>query len=120
METKKGGHTLQTNGIVSYRFYAKVSDLHTELYNSPVTALTNPLVAFTLIKRLQSEWLNVVNSNEALENARGWNLASLLTHLVVMSARPPASAVIARSPYPPSPFDLALFSPQVRLRGGGG
>ncbi|CAF89269.1 unnamed protein product, partial [Tetraodon nigroviridis] len=51
-------------------FYAKVSDLHTELYNSPATALTNPLVAFTLIKRLQSEWLNVVNSNEALENAR--------------------------------------------------
>uniref|UniRef100_A0A3P8UCA2 Prolyl 4-hydroxylase subunit alpha-3 n=1 Tax=Amphiprion percula TaxID=161767 RepID=A0A3P8UCA2_AMPPE len=30
----------------------------------------NPLVAFTLIKRLHSEWLNVVYSNEALENAQ--------------------------------------------------
>ncbi|XP_056904644.1 prolyl 4-hydroxylase subunit alpha-3 isoform X2 [Takifugu flavidus] len=52
------------------RFYAKVSSLHAELYNSPATALTNPLVAFTLIKRLQSEWLHVVYSNEALENAQ--------------------------------------------------
>ncbi|XP_071353271.1 prolyl 4-hydroxylase subunit alpha-3 [Trachinotus anak] len=52
------------------RFYAKVSDLHTELYKGPETAMANPLVAFTLIKRLHSEWLNVVYSNEALENAQ--------------------------------------------------
>ncbi|XP_034557848.1 prolyl 4-hydroxylase subunit alpha-3 isoform X1 [Notolabrus celidotus] len=52
------------------RFYAKVSDLHAELYKGPVTAMSNPLVAFTLIKRLHSEWLNVVQSNEALENAQ--------------------------------------------------
>ncbi|XP_042343060.1 prolyl 4-hydroxylase subunit alpha-3 isoform X2 [Plectropomus leopardus] len=50
------------------RFYARVSNLHTEFYKGPATAMANPLVAFTLIKRLQSEWLNVVYSNEALEN----------------------------------------------------
>lgn len=111
METHKGTDSInslisqslfQTNCIVSSSFYSKVSDLHAELYNSPETALTNPLVAFTLIKRLQSEWLNVVSSNEALENAQGLNLASLqdasggdkCTH-------PPASAVIThRPPYP--------------------
>ncbi|XP_071401009.1 prolyl 4-hydroxylase subunit alpha-3 [Centroberyx affinis] len=32
--------------------------------------MANPLVAFTLIKRLQSEWLNVVYSDEAMENAQ--------------------------------------------------
>ncbi|KAI4814904.1 prolyl 4-hydroxylase subunit alpha-3 isoform X1 [Pseudochaenichthys georgianus] len=52
------------------RFYAKVSDLHTELYKGPATAMANPLVAFTLIKRLHSEWLNVVHSNEAQENTQ--------------------------------------------------
>uniref|UniRef100_A0A3Q1IK69 Prolyl 4-hydroxylase N-terminal domain-containing protein n=1 Tax=Anabas testudineus TaxID=64144 RepID=A0A3Q1IK69_ANATE len=54
------------------RFYAKVSDLHNELYKGSETAMANPLAAFTLIKRLHSEWLNVVYSNEALENAQGW------------------------------------------------
>ncbi|XP_071767515.1 prolyl 4-hydroxylase subunit alpha-3 [Centroberyx gerrardi] len=52
------------------RFFAKVSDLHSEVYNGPATAMANPLVAFTLIKRLQSEWLNVVYSDEAMENAQ--------------------------------------------------
>nr|XP_046245498.1 prolyl 4-hydroxylase subunit alpha-3 isoform X3 [Scatophagus argus] len=52
------------------RFYAKVSNLHTELYNGPTSATANPLVAFTLIKRLHSEWLNVIYSNEALENTQ--------------------------------------------------
>nr|XP_043887301.1 prolyl 4-hydroxylase subunit alpha-3 isoform X1 [Solea senegalensis] len=52
------------------RFHAKVSELHTELYKGSVTATSNPLVAFTLIKRLQSEWLNVVYSNEALEHSQ--------------------------------------------------
>ncbi|XP_026233621.1 prolyl 4-hydroxylase subunit alpha-3 [Anabas testudineus] len=52
------------------RFYAKVSDLHNELYKGSETAMANPLAAFTLIKRLHSEWLNVVYSNEALENAQ--------------------------------------------------
>ncbi|KAM6933811.1 prolyl 4-hydroxylase subunit alpha-3 [Xenentodon cancila] len=52
------------------RFYAKVSDLHTDLYKGPAAAMANPLVAFTLIKRLRSEWLNLVYSNEALENVQ--------------------------------------------------
>ncbi|XP_034404893.1 prolyl 4-hydroxylase subunit alpha-3-like [Cyclopterus lumpus] len=52
------------------RFYDKVSDLHTELYKGPAAAMANPLAAFTLIKRLHSEWQNVVNSNEALENSQ--------------------------------------------------
>uniref|UniRef100_A0A8C2Z079 Prolyl 4-hydroxylase subunit alpha-3 n=1 Tax=Cyclopterus lumpus TaxID=8103 RepID=A0A8C2Z079_CYCLU len=52
--------------------YDKVSDLHTELYKGPAAAMANPLAAFTLIKRLHSEWQNVVNSNEALENSQGW------------------------------------------------
>ncbi|KAF3847527.1 hypothetical protein F7725_020555 [Dissostichus mawsoni] len=51
-------------------FYAKVSGLHTELYKGPATAMANPLVAFNLIKRLHSEWLNVVHSNEAQENTQ--------------------------------------------------
>ncbi|KAM3616253.1 uncharacterized protein V6R79_015079 [Siganus canaliculatus] len=50
------------------RFYGKVSNLHSELYKGRATAMANPLVAFTLIKRLHSEWLNVIYSNEALEN----------------------------------------------------
>ncbi|XP_070685651.1 prolyl 4-hydroxylase subunit alpha-3 [Pempheris klunzingeri] len=52
------------------RFYAKVSGLHSELYKGPAAAMANPLVAFTLIKRLHSEWLNVVYSNEAQENTQ--------------------------------------------------
>ncbi|XP_043976332.1 prolyl 4-hydroxylase subunit alpha-3 [Gambusia affinis] len=52
------------------RFHAKVSDLHTELYKGPAAATANPLVAFTLVKRLHSEWLNVVYSNEAQETAQ--------------------------------------------------
>ncbi|KAM6987961.1 prolyl 4-hydroxylase subunit alpha-3 isoform 2-T2 [Tautogolabrus adspersus] len=52
------------------RFYSKVSDLHAELYKGPAATMSNPLVAFTLIKRLHSEWLHVVYSNEALENAQ--------------------------------------------------
>eukprot|EP00064_Thunnus_orientalis_P012006 superscaffoldBa00001794_g12039 len=52
------------------RFYAKVSDLHAQVYKGPAAAMANPLVAFTLIKRLHSEWLNVVYSNEAMENTQ--------------------------------------------------
>ncbi|XP_060929655.1 prolyl 4-hydroxylase subunit alpha-3 [Limanda limanda] len=52
------------------RFYTKVSDLHTGLYKGPAAAMANPLVAFTLIKRLHSEWLNVIYSSEASENAQ--------------------------------------------------
>lgn len=53
-------------------FYAKVYSLHSEVYKGQTTAATaNPLVSFTLIKRLHSEWSNVVYSDEALENAQG-------------------------------------------------
>lgn len=55
---------------LSHRFHTKVSDLHTELYKGPAAATANPLVAFTLVKRLHSEWLNVVYSNEAQEAAQ--------------------------------------------------
>ncbi|XP_012695400.1 prolyl 4-hydroxylase subunit alpha-3 [Clupea harengus] len=53
------------------RFYAKVSQLHSAVYRRlPGAAAANPLVAFTLIKRLNSEWPNVVYSNEAQENTQ--------------------------------------------------
>lgn len=71
-------------------------------------------MAFTLIKRLQSEWLNVVNSNEALENAQGLNLASFQTHLAVISAHPPASAVVT-PPYPLFTFWPCTVQPSGRV-----
>ncbi|KAJ7320664.1 hypothetical protein JRQ81_020175 [Phrynocephalus forsythii] len=48
------------------RFYTKIQTLHREVGSS----VANPLSAFTLIKRLQSDWLNVVHSTEANENLR--------------------------------------------------
>lgn len=53
--------------LTSFRFYDKVLSLHEDL-KIPVV---NPLLAFTLIKRLQSDWRNVVHSLEATENIRG-------------------------------------------------
>ncbi|KAL6470889.1 hypothetical protein MHYP_G00195390 [Metynnis hypsauchen] len=50
------------------RFYSKVSAFHNGIYNELASALANPLVAFTLIKRLQSEWPNLVYNYEAEEN----------------------------------------------------
>ncbi|XP_041919759.1 prolyl 4-hydroxylase subunit alpha-3 [Alosa sapidissima] len=53
------------------RFYAKVSQLHSAVYSRLTgAAAANPLVAFTLIKRLHSEWPNVVYSEEAQENTQ--------------------------------------------------
>ncbi|CAL8347520.1 unnamed protein product [Arctogadus glacialis] len=52
------------------RFHSRVSDLHNAVYNGSTTAMANPLIAFTLIKRLQSEWANLVYSNEASENTQ--------------------------------------------------
>ncbi|XP_011851617.1 PREDICTED: prolyl 4-hydroxylase subunit alpha-3, partial [Mandrillus leucophaeus] len=48
------------------RFYDKVLSLHED----STTPVANPLLAFTLIKRLQSDWRNVVHSLEASENIR--------------------------------------------------
>ncbi|XP_055052055.1 prolyl 4-hydroxylase subunit alpha-3 [Misgurnus anguillicaudatus] len=45
------------------RFLSRVMELH----NEP-SVISNPLVAFKLLKRLQSEWTNVIHSNEAEEN----------------------------------------------------
>uniref|UniRef100_A0A3B3ZJY9 Prolyl 4-hydroxylase alpha subunit domain-containing protein n=1 Tax=Periophthalmus magnuspinnatus TaxID=409849 RepID=A0A3B3ZJY9_9GOBI len=42
--------------LSSHSFYAKVSHLHSDVYKGQATALANPLLAFTLIKRLYSEW----------------------------------------------------------------
>ncbi|KAM8853168.1 prolyl 4-hydroxylase subunit alpha-3 isoform 2-T2 [Synchiropus picturatus] len=53
------------------RFHSKVLDLHSKIYEgSESSSMSNPLVSFTLIKRLQSEWLNVIYSNEAEENTQ--------------------------------------------------
>ncbi|EMP23926.1 Prolyl 4-hydroxylase subunit alpha-3 [Chelonia mydas] len=48
------------------KFYNKVQDLHQGAGGSAA----NPLLAYTLIKRLQSDWLNVVHSLEASENTQ--------------------------------------------------
>uniref|UniRef100_A0A8C5L868 Prolyl 4-hydroxylase subunit alpha-3 n=1 Tax=Jaculus jaculus TaxID=51337 RepID=A0A8C5L868_JACJA len=48
------------------RFYEKVLSLHED----SAVAVENPLLAYTLIKRLQSDWKNVVHSLEASENIR--------------------------------------------------
>ncbi|XP_064221358.1 prolyl 4-hydroxylase subunit alpha-3 isoform X2 [Aotus nancymaae] len=53
--------------FLSFRFYDKVLSLHED----STTPVGNPLLAFTLIKRLQSDWRNVVHSLEASENIRG-------------------------------------------------
>ncbi|XP_025967234.2 prolyl 4-hydroxylase subunit alpha-3 isoform X2 [Dromaius novaehollandiae] len=48
------------------RFYNKVQALHQE----PAASVDNPLLAFGLIKRLRSDWLNVVYSEAAGENTQ--------------------------------------------------
>ncbi|XP_058270169.1 prolyl 4-hydroxylase subunit alpha-3 [Hemibagrus wyckioides] len=52
------------------RFYTKVSAFHTGTHNDSSVSMDNPLAAFTLIKRLQSEWLNIIYSNKGEENAQ--------------------------------------------------
>ncbi|NXW54010.1 P4HA3 hydroxylase, partial [Eurystomus gularis] len=46
------------------RFYEKVQALHQD----PEASVDNPLLAFSLIKRLHSDWPNIVYSDEATEN----------------------------------------------------
>ncbi|NWX20785.1 P4HA3 hydroxylase, partial [Aegotheles bennettii] len=48
------------------RFYEKVQALHQD----PEASVDNPLLAFSLIKRLHSDWPNVIYSNEATENTQ--------------------------------------------------
>nr|XP_021335653.1 prolyl 4-hydroxylase subunit alpha-3-like [Danio rerio] len=40
------------------------------MYNKPSDPIANPIAAFKLVKRLKSEWLNVVHSTEAEENIK--------------------------------------------------
>uniref|UniRef100_A0A8B9G539 Prolyl 4-hydroxylase N-terminal domain-containing protein n=1 Tax=Amazona collaria TaxID=241587 RepID=A0A8B9G539_9PSIT len=49
------------------RFYEKVHALHQD----PQASVDNPLLAFSLIKRLYSDWPNVIYSDEATENTQG-------------------------------------------------
>ncbi|XP_069825615.1 prolyl 4-hydroxylase subunit alpha-3 isoform X2 [Dendropsophus ebraccatus] len=51
---------------MSAKFYNKVSALH----HTTANPVSDPVSAFTLIKRLQSEWMNVVNNLENNENVR--------------------------------------------------
>lgn len=60
------GHLL-TCGATLCRFYEKVRALHQD----PGASVDNPLLAFSLIKRLSSDWPSVVYSSEATENSRG-------------------------------------------------
>ncbi|NWZ42895.1 P4HA3 hydroxylase, partial [Brachypodius atriceps] len=48
------------------RFYEKVQALHQD----PKASVDNPLLAFSLIKRLHSDWPNIVYSEEATRNTQ--------------------------------------------------
>ncbi|NXI90799.1 P4HA3 hydroxylase, partial [Psophia crepitans] len=48
------------------RFYEKVQALHQD----PEASVDNPLLAFSLIKRLHSDWPNIIYSEEATENTQ--------------------------------------------------
>ncbi len=63
------------NYLIFFRFFSRVTSLHNGIYDKPSAPIANPIVAFKLVKRLKSEWMNVVHSNEAEENING----SLLT-----------------------------------------
>lgn len=52
---------------VPCRFYEKVQALHQD----PKASVDNPLLAFSLIKRLHSDWPNIVYSDEATSNTQG-------------------------------------------------
>ncbi|XP_021322009.1 prolyl 4-hydroxylase subunit alpha-3 isoform X4 [Danio rerio] len=52
------------------RFFSRVTSLHDGIYNEPSDPIANPIAAFKLVKRLKSEWLNVVHSTEAEENIK--------------------------------------------------
>uniref|UniRef100_A0A8D2INF0 Prolyl 4-hydroxylase subunit alpha-3 n=1 Tax=Varanus komodoensis TaxID=61221 RepID=A0A8D2INF0_VARKO len=47
-------------------FYSKIQALH----QGAGSTVANPLLAYALIKRLQSDWMNVVHSKEASENTQ--------------------------------------------------
>ncbi|XP_030055866.1 prolyl 4-hydroxylase subunit alpha-3 [Microcaecilia unicolor] len=51
-----------------HRFYEKVNTAHQEAEKS----IANPILAYTLIKRLHSEWMNVAHSMESSENIQAF------------------------------------------------
>ncbi|NWV67860.1 P4HA3 hydroxylase, partial [Malurus elegans] len=51
------------------RFYQKVQALH----QHPKASVDNPLLAFSLIKRLHSDWPNVIYSDEATLNSQAFH-----------------------------------------------
>ena len=62
-----GSITESVTQWVPRRFYEKVQALHQD----PKASVDNPLLAFSLIKRLHSDWPNVIYSDEAAENTQG-------------------------------------------------
>lgn len=70
--------------------------------------MANPLVSFTLIKRLHSEWLNVVYSNEALENLQGL-FSTFIPHKWIRLEHQ-INAGVSTKPFPVQ----AVFCPALR------
>nr|XP_042135627.1 prolyl 4-hydroxylase subunit alpha-3 isoform X2 [Peromyscus maniculatus bairdii] len=62
----KVGRITSSRSPWATKFYDQVLSLHED----PTIPVVNPLLAFALIKRLQSGWRNVVHSLEATENIR--------------------------------------------------
>ncbi|KAG1951352.1 prolyl 4-hydroxylase subunit alpha-3 [Pimephales promelas] len=52
------------------RFFSRVTSLHSDVYYESSATIANPIVAFKLIKRLKSEWLNAAYTNEPEENIK--------------------------------------------------
>ncbi|XP_039202384.1 prolyl 4-hydroxylase subunit alpha-3-like isoform X1 [Crotalus tigris] len=76
------------------RFYQKIQDLH----QGSGSSLENPLMAFALIKRLQSDWRNVVYSMEGNENIQvlKMNYHRLEDHLPLLEDLQGASRALLR------------------------
>ncbi|NXH60760.1 P4HA3 hydroxylase, partial [Rhabdornis inornatus] len=108
------------------RFYEKVQALHQD----PKASVDNPLLAFSLIKRLHSDWPNVVYSDEATRNTQALHAGlreveqelpgaedlegaaralMRLQDVYVLSVKGLASGVFQRAGHPP------LYSPGRRI-----
>ncbi|NXS29387.1 P4HA3 hydroxylase, partial [Pomatostomus ruficeps] len=108
------------------RFYEKVLVLHQD----PEASVDNPLLAFSLIKRLHSDWPNVIYSNEATRNTQALHAGlreveqelpgtedldgaaralMRLQDVYALSVKGLASGVFQRAGHPP------LYSPSRRV-----
>ncbi|NXC10146.1 P4HA3 hydroxylase, partial [Orthonyx spaldingii] len=109
-----------------HRFYEKVQALHQD----PEASVDNPLLAFSLIKRLHSDWPNVIYSDEAIRNTQELHAGlreveqelpgaedldgaaralMRLQDIYALSAKGLASGVFQRAGQPP------LYSPSRRV-----